>query len=81
MKLGGVEVIGSQTAESIVRQSNSEQARDEDLIDIAAKGNTAAFDLLVQRYRAIVLAVTRRITGNLDDAEDVMQEAFMKAFI
>jgi RNA polymerase sigma-70 factor, ECF subfamily len=74
-------VIGSQTADSTVRQNNSEQTRDEDLIDSAAKGDTAAFDVLVNRYRGIVLAVTRRITGNLDDAEDVMQEAFMKAFI
>lgn len=74
-------MIGSQTADSIVRQSNPEQTRDEELIVIAAKGNTAAFDVLVQRYRAIVFAVTRRITGNADDAEDVTQEAFMKAFL
>jgi RNA polymerase sigma-70 factor (ECF subfamily) len=72
--------MSSQTADSAARQRNSEQLSDEDLIDVTAKGDIAAFDMLVQRHRTLVLAVTRRITGNVDDAEDVAQQAFMKAF-
>jgi len=39
-----------------------------------------AFDLLVQRYRKPVLKLAYRITGDPDDAADIAQEVFVRAF-
>jgi len=44
-------------------------------------GHVDSFEALVRRYRHIVLAVGRRISGNSSDAEDIAQQTFMKAFI
>ncbi len=56
-------------------------ARDEShLISEAKAGNYAAFEELVNRYEKKVYRLGMNITGNREDAEDVLQEAFLKAF-
>lgn len=50
------------------------------LITRAQSGDRGAFDLLVQRYRPRLLKLAMRYTGNLADAEDVVQETFLKAY-
>lgn len=50
------------------------------LVQKAIGGDTAAFDTLVSRHSRIVLRISRRLTGSIEDAEDVAQEAFLKAF-
>lgn len=42
--------------------------------------NFSAFEQLVEEYADRVYAVALRITGSPTDAEDVMQDAFLKAF-
>jgi RNA polymerase sigma-70 factor (ECF subfamily) len=42
-------------------------------------GDTAAFDLLVRRYMRPAFAVAYRVLGHREDAEDVVQEAFLAA--
>lgn len=42
-------------------------------------GDTAAFDLLVRRYMSQAFAVAYRVLGHREDAEDVVQEAFLAA--
>src|ERR1700682_4775548 len=44
-------------------------------------GETHAFEKLVIRYERRVFAVAQRITNNREDAEDVVQESFHKAFL
>src|SRR4029077_16370696 len=39
----------------------------------------AAFDLLVRRYMRSAFAVAYRVVGHREDAEDVVQEAFLAA--
>jgi len=51
-----------------------------ELVAAAKSGHSAAFDALVMRHKRLVLAITRRMTGNFVEAEDVNQQAFMKAF-
>jgi RNA polymerase sigma-70 factor, ECF subfamily len=52
---------------------------DADLVRRTAEGELSAFELLVDRHRAIVVRVAARIVGS-DDAEDVTQDAFLRAF-
>jgi len=51
------------------------------LVAATKRGDTQAFEELVLRHRQRVLAVAQRITLNREDAEDVAQESFHKAFL
>ncbi len=54
---------------------------DEHLLVAAARaGDPAAFEEVVNRYEAKIFRLTRNITGNREDAEDAMQDAFLKAY-
>ncbi|PCJ62448.1 MAG: RNA polymerase subunit sigma-70 [Candidatus Hydrogenedentota bacterium] len=53
---------------------------DEALATRFRDGDSAAFDVLVHRYQARVVAVAYRLTGNREEALDVAQEAFIKAY-
>jgi RNA polymerase sigma-70 factor (ECF subfamily) len=49
------------------------------LLERARAGDAAAFDALVRAHFARVYAVAHRLVGNHEDAEDLAQEAFVKA--
>jgi RNA polymerase sigma-70 factor, ECF subfamily len=51
------------------------------LVAATRRGDTQAFEELVLRHKQRVLAVAQRITNNREDAEDVAQESFHKAFL
>src|SRR3984885_15904547 len=54
---------------------------DESALVAAAKaGDISAFETLVGRYERKIFRLTQNITQNKEDAEDAMQEAFLKAF-
>jgi RNA polymerase sigma-70 factor (ECF subfamily) len=54
---------------------------DESALVAAAKaGEISAFETLVGRYERKIFRLTQNITQNREDAEDAMQEAFLKAF-
>jgi RNA polymerase sigma-70 factor (ECF subfamily) len=61
-------------------QSNVELSDDTALVHAAKMGNCAAFEQLVNRHSALVFRVVRHIVPSAEDAEDVVQEAFLKAF-
>jgi RNA polymerase sigma-70 factor, ECF subfamily len=50
------------------------------LVAAAKRGDSSAFEELVNRYESRILRLTRNIAGNQEDAEDAMQEAFLKAY-
>jgi len=50
------------------------------LVDLAQRGNLKAFESLVNRYERKIFRLAQNITQNKEDAEDVMQEAFVKAY-
>jgi RNA polymerase sigma-70 factor (ECF subfamily) len=54
---------------------------DSELVAATKCGNKEAFEQLVFRYERKVLAVAQRIVNNREDAEDVAQESFHKAFL
>jgi RNA polymerase sigma factor (sigma-70 family) len=53
---------------------------DERLVSLIRRGSTAAFEVLVARYNARLLAFCRHLLGSREDAEDVLQEVFSAAF-
>jgi RNA polymerase sigma-70 factor, ECF subfamily len=50
------------------------------LVAAAQAGQLQAFETLVGRYERKIFRLTLNITQNREDAEDAMQEAFLKAF-
>jgi RNA polymerase sigma-70 factor (ECF subfamily) len=50
------------------------------LVDAARAGDIRAFESLVRRYDRNVFRIAQHITQNREDAEDVVQDAFLKAY-
>jgi len=50
------------------------------LVERAQKGDATAFNELVSRYERKVFRIAQNITSNREDAEDVLQSTFLKAY-
>ena len=50
------------------------------LVQAAKDGDVGAFEELVRRYDRNVFRIAQHITQNREDAEDVVQDAFLKAY-
>jgi len=51
-----------------------------ELVERAQTGDTGAYDALVSQYLRRVMSIARGIVRNAQDAEDLAQEAFVKAY-
>jgi len=60
--------------------NESEPHPDVALVDLARGGDVTAFDVLVRKYDRRVFRIAQHITQNHEDAEDVVQDAFLKAY-
>ena len=58
----------------------SVRATETELIREAQQGSRTAFDALVRQYDQAVLRLALHLTGSEQDAEDIHQEAFLKAY-
>lgn len=58
----------------------SAEQRDEDVIRQVLEGRTAMFELLMRRYNERVYRAARSIVRDEQEAEDVMQQAYVNAF-
>lgn len=56
-------------------------AADDQLIEAALKGDSAAFGCLVRKYQDRLYNTMLHVVGSPDDARDVVQDAFVKAFL
>src|SRR6184192_3471204 len=64
-----------------IQQRVSEPVSDElALVQAAKGGDVGAFEELVKRYDRNVFRIAQHITQNREDAEDVVQDAFLKAY-
>ena len=59
---------------------SSARLQDAELIREAQKGSREAFDALVRQYDQAVLRLALHLTGSEQDAQDIHQEAFLKAY-
>ena len=62
------------------RQTQDRRIDDTMLIREAQRGNRAAFEELVRHYDQAVLRLALHLTGTEQDAQDVYQDAFLKAY-
>jgi RNA polymerase sigma factor (sigma-70 family) len=56
-------------------------ASDESLVDAAKQGSQLAFAEVCRRHSRLIFSTAYRITKNREDAEDVCQDATLKAFV
>ena len=56
------------------------RATDEDLVEAFQGGDTAVFDILVQRWDRKIQGAIYRFVGASEDARDLCQEAFLRAY-
>jgi len=53
---------------------------DEELVSACQSGDVVAFETLVRKYQDRIVRLMYLLLGNADDAEDVAQETFIRAF-
>jgi RNA polymerase sigma-70 factor (ECF subfamily) len=54
--------------------------QEKDIVRRVLEGETEAYALLVDAYKDPILRLAFRMTGNLQDADDLAQDAFVRAF-
>ena len=54
---------------------------DRSLVGMVIEGDSIAFDILFARHSDTIHTMLSKFAGNNDDVDDLMQEAFMKAFL
>jgi RNA polymerase sigma-70 factor (ECF subfamily) len=59
---------------------NERRQEDKRLIERALNGDENAFKTLLEKYRNLVFSIMLKMVRNKQEAEDLTQEAFMKAF-
>jgi len=57
-----------------------ENLNEQDLIRSILDGNTQSFSVLLKRYQRPIHALIRQIVSNREDAEELTQDVFIKAF-
>jgi len=79
-----VEEFGSSNKMSDQRKEKKKdrdsRPSDEDLIERFQKGDLYAFDLIVKRYKDQLLNFVYRFVGNQEEAEDIVQETFLRVY-
>jgi RNA polymerase sigma-70 factor (ECF subfamily) len=61
-----------------IKRSGMEETSDAELVALARAGDQAAFATLVRRHARTAYRTALRLTGNGGDAEEVLQEAFLR---
>jgi RNA polymerase sigma-70 factor (ECF subfamily) len=71
------------SVESIVACENDvckNKTEDLELVNRVKANDSVAFDILVKKYREKLFSIVYNMTSNRDDAFDIIQEAFIKAY-
>jgi RNA polymerase sigma-70 factor (ECF subfamily) len=68
------------TVISLTVNGGLRSSADTDLVARAAAGDASAFHALVERHRAMVYRMAYQFAGNHHDAEDIVQDVFIKVY-
>jgi RNA polymerase sigma-70 factor (ECF subfamily) len=80
MRIRARDLRKTMTAHSAKSGAADVDEDDLSLVHASKQGNLTAFEQLVERYDGKLLRIAQHITHNWEDSEDVVQEAFLKAF-
>jgi RNA polymerase sigma-70 factor (ECF subfamily) len=61
-------------------RTSLQNARDEELVALCQQGKSEVFDILVRRYMEKAFRIAMDFTHNVDEAKDLSQDAFLRAF-
>src|SRR5437879_6026372 len=67
-------------ASAILQLANSAELTDEEVVTRVLNGETALFEILMRRYNQRLYRVARAILRDDGEAEDVMQDAYVRAY-
>src|SRR5690242_39273 len=65
---------------SLLEQAAIQGWTDEDVVERVLKGETALYEIIMRRYNQRLYRVARAILRNNAEAEDVMQDAYVRAY-
>lgn len=65
---------------SDLNESQKSEMRDEDVVQRVLAGETALFEIVMRRYNQRLYRISRSILRNDGEAEDVMQDAYVRAY-
>src|SRR5437773_6194032 len=65
---------------SILDKAKSEAYSDEEIVGQVKAGDTALFEIIMRRYNQRLYRIARAILRDDAEAEDVMQDAYVRAF-
>ena len=74
--MGTTSVIGNSTSYAMEETAQDDTA----LVHACKRGDAVAFEQLVKRYDGRLLSIAQNVTHNREDAQDAVQEAFLKVF-
>ncbi len=77
---GDANILHRMPVEPIQTSAAEDASSELALVRAAKTGDVDAFGKLVQRYDRKVFRIAQHITQNREDAEDVVQDAFLKSF-
>jgi RNA polymerase sigma factor (sigma-70 family) len=75
-----VEPLPPEAAEIAFDESTTITESDESLVARVQKGDPSAFDVLVERHKERLYNAIYQMTANHQEADDLVQESFIKAF-
>ncbi len=65
---------------SVLESVNSEAWSDEEVVERVKSGHTALYEIIMRRYNQRLYRVARAILRDDSEAEDVMQDAYVRAY-
>ena len=68
------------TGATVQEQARQEDRRDEEVVTRVLSGETPLYGLLIRRYNQRLYRVARAILHDDAEAEDVMQDAYVRAY-
>ncbi|HYM09133.1 MAG TPA: RNA polymerase sigma factor [Bryobacterales bacterium] len=65
---------------AVIERAQADLMTDQEVVDRVLHGDTPLFEILMRRYNQRVYRVARAVLGSDAEAEDVMQEAWVRAY-
>jgi RNA polymerase sigma-70 factor (ECF subfamily) len=66
--------------DAVIEKSAPEELSDEEIVAICQRGETKYFEILVRRYMEKAFHIALNFTRNSEEAKDLSQDAFLRAF-